>query len=114
MKSVRVFVSSTFLDMHTERDQLSRVVFKELRSYCALKTLRGHQAFVTSVALFPGARLAVSTSEDATLRVWDLASGRTVMAFTGDGELRTCAVTPDGATVVAGEDSGRIHFLRCS
>ena len=35
MKSVRVFVSSTFLDMHVERDQLSRVVFKELRSYCA-------------------------------------------------------------------------------
>ena len=79
-----------------------------------IKTLRGHQTFVTSVALFPGARLAVSTSEDATLRVWDLASGRTVMAFTGDGEMRTCAVTPDGATVVAGEDSGRIHFLRCS
>src|SRR5262245_19828303 len=35
MKSVRVFVSSTFLDMHAERDQLTRVVFKELRSHCA-------------------------------------------------------------------------------
>jgi WD40 repeat protein len=86
----------------------------DLETGDALNTLRGHQAFVTSVALFPGAQLAASTSEDATLRVWDLASGRTVMTFTGDGELRTCAVTPDGATVVAGEDSGRIHFLRCS
>jgi len=35
MKSVRVFVSSTFLDMHAERDYLNRFVFPELRSRCA-------------------------------------------------------------------------------
>jgi hypothetical protein len=46
-------------------------------------------------------------------RVWDVARAETVMSFTGDGELRTCAVTPDGQTIIAGEDSGRLHFLRC-
>jgi len=30
-KTVRVFISSTFRDMHTERDHLARVVFPELR-----------------------------------------------------------------------------------
>jgi hypothetical protein len=35
MNSVRVFVSSTFLDMHAERDYLNGVVFPELRSRCA-------------------------------------------------------------------------------
>src|SRR5262245_54629229 len=33
-KTVRVFVSSTFRDMHAERDVLDRVVFPELRSRC--------------------------------------------------------------------------------
>jgi len=30
-RTVRVFISSTFRDMHVERDQLVRVVFPELR-----------------------------------------------------------------------------------
>lgn len=32
--TIRVFVSSTFRDMHAERDHLSRLVFPELRSRC--------------------------------------------------------------------------------
>lgn len=35
MKTIRVFVSSTFRDMHAERDYLNRFVFPELRSRCA-------------------------------------------------------------------------------
>lgn len=31
---IRIFISSTFRDMHAERDQLSRIVFPELRSRC--------------------------------------------------------------------------------
>src|ERR1035437_6366744 len=31
---IRVFISSTFRDMHAERDYLSRLVFPELRSRC--------------------------------------------------------------------------------
>ena len=34
IKSARVFVSSTFSDMHAERDYLNRLVFPELRSRC--------------------------------------------------------------------------------
>src|SRR4051812_47186351 len=33
-KTVRVFISSTFRDMHAERDALNRFVFPELRSRC--------------------------------------------------------------------------------
>ena len=31
LKSVRVFISSTFRNMHAERDHLVKVVFQELR-----------------------------------------------------------------------------------
>ncbi|PXF56514.1 MAG: hypothetical protein C4B59_16815 [Candidatus Methanogaster sp.] len=34
LKTARVFVSSTFSDMHAERDYLNRLVFPELRSRC--------------------------------------------------------------------------------
>ena len=38
-KAVRVFISSTFRDMHAERDHLVRVVFPELRERCAKRRL---------------------------------------------------------------------------
>jgi len=43
-KTVRVFISSTFRDMHAERDCLVRVVFPELRERCAT----GGSAFASS------------------------------------------------------------------
>ena len=38
-RTVRVFISSTFRDMHAERDYLVKVVFPELRERCAKRQL---------------------------------------------------------------------------
>ena len=38
-RTVRVFISSTFRDMHAERDYLVKVVFLELRERCARRRL---------------------------------------------------------------------------
>ncbi len=38
-KTVRVFISSTFRDMHAERDHLVRFVFPELRERCAARQI---------------------------------------------------------------------------
>jgi len=38
-QTVRVFISSTFRDMHAERDQMVRFVFPELRERCAKRRL---------------------------------------------------------------------------
>ena len=40
MKVIRVFISSTFLDMHGERDLLTRSVFPQLRARCARQGIR--------------------------------------------------------------------------
>jgi len=63
------------------------------------------------VAVTPDGRQAVSASQDRTLKVWDIGSGKLVATFSGEGALYACAVAPDG-TIVAGEISGRVHFLR--
>lgn len=49
---------------------------------------------------------------DSTLKVWDLSTGEVIASFTGESRLYCCAVAPDGVTIVAGELSGQLHFLR--
>ena len=41
-----------------------------------------------------------------------LESGEAIATSIGDGALFCCAARPDGVTIVAGEASGRLHFLR--
>jgi hypothetical protein len=82
-----------------------------LESGTELHTLRGHEHKVTMVALSPDGRRAVSGSPDKTLKVWDLEQGKCLTTFTGDS-MMTCAVSPDGTIIVAGDFSGMVHFLR--
>jgi hypothetical protein len=42
----------------------------------------------------------------------DLESGEVIVSFTGEDNMTSCAVAPDGRTVIAGDSSGRLHFLR--
>lgn len=78
-----------------------------------LHTLSVHTKLVSGVAVLPDNRCAVSTSVDGTLKLWNLESGQIIASFTADSSLDACAVAPDGLTFVAGEQSGRVHFLRC-
>ena len=84
----------------------------DLETESVLRTFTGHTGFVTGVAVTSDGLRAVSTSEDQTLKLWDLAEGTVIASFTGDSQLRACAVTPDNRTIIAGESSGRMHFLR--
>jgi WD40 repeat protein len=83
----------------------------DLESGQTVRTLRGHTNSVEAVAVTPDGRCAVSASNDRTLRVWDLESGKEVATFTGDDHMGSCAIAPDGRTIVAGDRSGRMHFL---
>jgi WD40 repeat protein len=76
-----------------------------------LRSFAGHLASVTTLALMPEGDRLVSASLDQTLKVWDLDSGELVTHFSGDGGFTACAVAPDG-TIIAGESSGKIHFLQ--
>ena len=74
-------------------------------------TLYGHSATITAVTVTLDSQYVLSTARDHTLKVWDLANGKAIASFTGDSILHTCAVAPDGVTIIAGEASGRVHFL---
>jgi WD40 repeat protein len=75
-------------------------------------TLKGHNDPVNAVAITPDGKYAISASDDKTLKIWDLEKGALVSNFIGNSSFLTCDTSPDGETIVAGDASGKIHFLR--
>jgi WD40 repeat protein len=72
---------------------------------------QAHPARIASVAISGDGRLAASAA-GTRLILWDLAGGcAPLCAFTADSALDACALSPDGRLAVAGEASGRLHFL---
>src|SRR5450755_1735608 len=58
--------------------------------------LTGHASWVRAVAVTPDGGRAVSASNDRTLKVWDLESGRELQTLSGHaGWVRAVALAPD-------------------
>jgi len=67
------------------------------------RVLEGHTGSVTSVAVSPDGKHIITGSEDETVRVWELASGRALSVIRGHaGVVTSVAVTPDGTRLVTG------------
>jgi WD40 repeat protein len=58
---------------------------------------------VTSIGFSPDGKYALSGSEDATLKLWDIESGRELRTFVGHHDwVNAVAFSPDGKRVVSG------------
>jgi Leucine-rich repeat (LRR) protein/tRNA A-37 threonylcarbamoyl transferase component Bud32 len=65
--------------------------------------LRGHTDAVTSVAVSPDGRRALSGSADRTMRLWDLAAGKELRRFEGhEMPVSSVAFSPDGRRALSG------------
>ena len=74
--------------------------------------LEGHNSLVNTVVFTPNGEYVISGSDDTTLKMWNWQTRELITTFTGESSIYCCAVAPDGMTIVAGEQSGRVHFLR--
>jgi WD40 repeat protein len=74
-------------------------------------TFRGHANVVRSVAFHPRDWIIASGSADATVRLWDVASRKSIKVLTGHREPVDCvAFSPDNNFVASGsyDDTSRL------
>jgi guanine nucleotide-binding protein subunit beta-2-like 1 protein len=69
----------------------------------ARKSLRGHSHFVSSVVMSSDGQFALSGSWDGTLRLWEIATGKTTRRFVGhEKDVLSVAFSHDNRQIVSG------------
>ena len=81
----------------------------DVRSGRELRTFADYTAAVRAVALSADASVAVSASDDKTLKIWDVGSMTCLATFSCDAPLWCCALAQN--VVAGGDESGRVHLL---
>jgi WD40 repeat protein len=76
-------------------------IFWNLVTGKVLQVLNGHTKKILSVSLTPDGCKAISSSEDNTILIWDLKSGKIIHAFHNSIEYNTIVISPDGKMAVA-------------
>ncbi len=68
-----------------------------------------HSQAVTAVAMMPDAQRVLSGSWDATLRLWDVSSGKSLAVIDGAGLGACCVAAAPGGSVAAGCKDGAVR-----
>lgn len=78
-----------------------------------LKTFRkGHLGEITGIAVHPSGALALSTSRDGTLRLWDLVKGRAIFTTKVEKEPGAVVFAPSGTKyAIQAEDKVALHSV---
>ena len=75
------------------------------------KALTGHERDVYHVEYSPNGKTLVSCGQDGTVRVWDSATGETLLVLHGhDGDVNYVTFSPDGRTLATGGDDGPVRL----
>jgi WD40 repeat protein len=80
----------------------------------AVLTLGGHEAAVETVDFSPDGTGLTTSSNDGTVRVWDISSGgvgHEWLTLPGEGGL---AYSPDGERLAVGSEDGKIHVYEAA
>ncbi|WP_293334042.1 protein kinase [Microcoleus sp. CAWBG58] len=82
---------------------MQRVVPARAPTWRCIHTLVGHSHAVTSVAFSPDGGTLASGSEDKTIEMWKLETGKRWYTLTGHSDwVTSVAFSPDGATLASG------------
>lgn len=71
-----------------------------------------HDGFATGIAMSPDESYVVSVSRRGEILVWDKDDGKILSRFVMDTSLEACALSPDGCTLMVGDNAGQVHFFK--
>jgi WD40 repeat protein len=77
-------------------DGVNAVELRDAATGALLRTYKGHESRVESVAFSPDGKRVVSASRDATVKVWDHATGELLVSLYAMPEDAWLALTPEG------------------
>ena len=78
-----------------------------------MATLAGHTGSVWAVAFSPDSTRVLTSSNEGTARLWDVATGKTVATLAGHTDRVTAvAFSPDGTRVLTGSDDNTARLWR--
>jgi WD40 repeat protein len=99
-------LESTRLDLRNwEYRYLSTLFHKNQRTFL------GHTADVRSVVFSPDGSRIASGSEDQTVKVWDVISGKTILTLAGHkGLVTSVAFSREGRQIASGSDDGTVKL----
>jgi len=99
-----------FCAYHDVQQMVSLIVC-ELESTGEVRVRQDNAFGVRSIAVTTDGKIGVSTSEDKTLKVWDLETGLAIARFQCDAYPTCCAFAGD-QNIIAGDQGGWLHFLK--
>jgi WD40 repeat protein/serine/threonine protein kinase len=72
--------------------------------------LEGHTRGVQSVAFSPDARLAVSSSEDNSIRLWELSTGQSILPIASQEDIDAIALHPSELRAIVASKDGTLSL----
>jgi WD40 repeat protein len=74
--------------------------------------LRGVPGTVSDLKMSQDQRLVAAAGEHGTVLVWDVTSGSVVLRIEGAGAVARMSISPDGSTLLVGDESGKMTLWR--
>ena len=73
--------------------------------------LEGHTSSVSNIVFNSDGSTLASTSNDRTIRLWDVATGTHIHTLTGhDSQVNSVAFSPNSSTLASGDSGGKIRL----